>query len=116
MSLTALAVGLPLVLLLSLVTVVFPPAGVITVPLKFVVAGVTAAYDFLDYPFSVRGEGVRARMVFMKAEFWAVLGFGLTLAAILLIPFVGLFLLPFGVAGAARLVVERDKKLARSQG
>ncbi len=115
-SLSALAVGLPIVLLLSLITLIFPPAGVVTVPLKFIVAGLTAAYDFLDYPFSIRGEGVRARLVFMKTEFWAVLGFGLTIAAILLIPGVGLLLLPFGVAGATRLVAERDRKLARSPG
>jgi CysZ protein len=108
-SLTALAVGLPILSLLAVVTFVFPPAAVVTVPLKFLVAGLLAAYDLLDYPFSVRGEGVRTRLAFLRAEGWAVLGFGVTTAALLLIPLMGLFLLPFGVAGATRLVVRRDE-------
>ncbi len=110
-SLTALAIGLPILGVLALVTFLVPPAGVVTVPLKFVVTGLLAAYDFLDYPFSVRGAGVRERIAFMKREIWAVLGFGLSIAAILLVPGVGLLLLPFGVAGATRMVVEADHPL-----
>jgi len=105
-SLTALAVSLPILALLGLVTLLFPPAGVVTVPLKLIVAGLAAAYDFLDYPFSVRGVDVRERVAFMRANFSAVLGFGLSAAAVLLIPGMGLFLLPFGVAGATRMVVK----------
>jgi CysZ protein len=104
-TLTALALGLPVLALLSLVTFLAPPAAVVTVPLKFVVTGLIAAYDFIDYPFSVRGAGVRERLAFMRAELAAVLGFGCAIAALLLIPGLGLFLLPFGVAGATRLVV-----------
>jgi CysZ protein len=107
-SLTALALGLPILAVLALVTLAFPPAGVVTIPLKFLVTGLLAAYDLLDYPFSVRGEGVRARLAFMREQIWAVLGFGVTTAVLLLVPFMGLFLLPFGVAGATRLVVEQD--------
>jgi CysZ protein len=107
-SLTALAIGLPILGILALITFLAPPAGVVTVPLKFVVTGLLAAYDFLDYPFSVRGLGVRDRLAFMKREIWAVLGFGLGIAAILVVPGVGLLLLPLGVAGATRMVVEAD--------
>jgi CysZ protein len=110
-SLTALLIGLPILGVLALITFLAPPAGVVTIPLKFIVTGLLAAYDFLDYPFSVRGIGVRERLTFMKQEIWAVLGFGLSIAAILTIPGVGLFLLPLGVAGATRMVVERDKKI-----
>jgi CysZ protein len=110
-SLTALAIGLPILAVLALITFLAPPAGVVTIPLKFIVTGLLAAYDFLDYPFSVRGKGVRERLAFMKAEIWAVLGFGLSIAAVLLVPGIGLLLLPFGVAGATRMVVERDDKM-----
>lgn len=103
-SLTALAVTLPILAVLAVITLLFPPAAVVTVPLELVVTGLAAAYDFLDYPFSVRGVDVAARIAFMRANFWAVLGFGVTAAALLLIPGMALFLLPFGVAGAARLV------------
>ncbi len=109
-SLTALAIGLPVLGLLAVVTLVFPPAAVVTLPLKLLVTGLLAAYDFLDYPLSIRGEGVRARLAFMRAHFAAVLGFGLSVAAVLLVPGAGLLVLPWGVAGATRLVVERDAR------
>ncbi|GAC1544319.1 MAG: hypothetical protein NVS3B10_08470 [Polyangiales bacterium] len=104
-SLTALAIGLPILTVLASVTFVFPPAGVVTVPLKFVVTGVLAAYDLLDYPLSQRGQSVADRLLFIRGNFPAVLGFAVATAALLLIPGVGLFLLPFGVAGATRMVV-----------
>jgi CysZ protein len=107
-TLTALAVGLPLIAVLATVTFLFPPAGVVTVPLKFVVTGVLAAYDLLDYPLSLRGLSVRDRLVFIRRNFPAVLGFGVATAALLLVPGAGLFLLPFGAAGATRMVVEAD--------
>ena len=112
-TLTALALGLPVLALLALVTFLVPPASIVTVPLKFVVTGLMAAYDLLDYPLSLRGEGVRGRLDFMQRNFWAVLGFGVSVAAVLLVPGAGLFLLPFGVAGATRMVVERDRTVAR---
>lgn len=109
-SLVGLAVGLPILAVLAAITFLFPPAGVVTVPLKFVVAGLTAAYDFLDYPFSVRGQGVSARAAFMRENASAVLGFGLAAAALLLVPGMALALLPVGVAGATRLVVKGDAR------
>lgn len=105
-SLTALAIGLPILGGLALVTFLFPPAGVVTVPLKFVVTGILAAYDLLDYPLSQRGFSVTDRLVFMRKNASAVVGFGVATAALLLVPGAGLFLLPFGVAGATRMVVE----------
>jgi CysZ protein len=107
-ALGALVVSLPILAALTLVTLLFPPASVVTIPLKFGVTGLAIAYDFLDYPLSLRGEGVRSRWGFVRAHFSAVVGFGLTAAVLLLIPGIGLLLLPFGVAGAARLVVLAD--------
>lgn len=108
-TLTALAATLPILAVLAVVTLVFPPAAVVTVPLKLIVTGLAAAYDFLDYPFSVRGVEVASRIDFMRENFWAVLGFGVTAAALLLVPGMALLLLPFGVAGAARLVMESER-------
>ncbi len=105
-SLTALAIGLPVLGLLALVTFLFPPAGVVTIPLKFVVTGLLVAYDLLDYPLSQRGHSVSDRLAFMRRNFMAVLGFGVATGALLLIPGVALLVLPFGVAGATRLVLE----------
>jgi CysZ protein len=108
-TLTALAVSLPILAVLAVVTLLFPPAAVVTVPLKLTVTGLAVAYDFLDYPFSIRGIDVSARVDFMRANFWAVLGFGVSSAALLLIPGMALFLLPYGVAGASRLVMEAER-------
>ncbi|MBX3213835.1 MAG: EI24 domain-containing protein [Labilithrix sp.] len=108
-TLTALAVSLPLLALLTLITLLAPPASVVTVPLKFLVTGLAVAYDFLDYPLGLRGVGVRARLGFIRDHAAAVLGFGVAAALLLLVPGVGLVLLPFGVAGAARLVVATDQ-------
>lgn len=109
-SLTALAIGLPILALLALVTLLVPPAGVVTVPLKFIVTGLLAAYDLLDYPLSQRGLSVRERLAFMRRNFASILGFGVAMAALLLLPGVGLFLLPFGVAGATRMVLDAEAK------
>jgi uncharacterized protein involved in cysteine biosynthesis len=104
----ALAVSLPLIGLLALITFLFPPASVVTIPLKFLVTGLAVAYDFLDYPLGLRGVGVRSRAGFIKTHFSAVVGFGVAAALLLLIPGLGLLLLPFGVAGATRMVVAAD--------
>ncbi|MDB4938457.1 MAG: Sulfate transport system protein cysZ [Labilithrix sp.] len=108
-TLTALVIGLPILAILAVITFVFPPAGVVAVPLKFVVTGVLVAYDLLDYPLSLRGHSVGDRLSFIRRNFPAVLGFGVATAALLLIPGVGLLLLPFGVAGATRMVAAADR-------
>jgi uncharacterized protein involved in cysteine biosynthesis len=111
-TLTALAISLPILGVLALVTFAFPPAGTVTVPLKFLVTGVAVAYDFLDYPLSVRGAGALERLRFIRRHFAAVVGFGATGALLLLVPGIGLLLLPFGVAGATRMVAEADRRAA----
>jgi CysZ protein len=110
---TALIFGLPILSLLFVVTFFFPPAAVVTVPLKFVVTALMIAWDFLDYPLSVRGTTVGGRLRFMGTHFTSVLGFGIASGCLLLVPGIGLLLLPVGVAGATRLVVREERLLAR---
>jgi uncharacterized protein involved in cysteine biosynthesis len=102
-NLIALVIGLPILALLTLVDVLFPPAAVVCVPLKFVMSALMIAWDFLDYPLSMRGLSVGARLAWVRANFGATLGLGLAAGFVLLVPGVGLLLLPVGVAGAARL-------------
>ena len=108
---TGLLLGLPVLALLTVVTVLVPPAAIVTIPLKFVVTALMIAWDFLDYPLSVRGVSVAGRLRFLGAHFAAVLGFGLAAGFVLLVPGVGLFLLPIGVAGATRLVLAQERLL-----
>lgn len=107
-SLTALAIGLPVLAALTLISVIFPVAAVVTVPLKFLTLALLAAWDLLDYPLSLRGVPAGARLRWMWTHRAAVLGFGAATGGLLLVPGVGLLLLPFGVAGAARLVYQLD--------
>lgn len=109
-TLLALVITLPILGILGLITLLFPPAAVVTIPLKVIVAGVAITYDFIDYPLGLRGHGVRSRAGFMSTNFAACLGFGLAASAVLLVPGIGLLLLPFGVAGATRMVVLADAR------
>lgn len=105
----ALLVGVVMIGLLTLLELLAPPVAVVTVPLKFVLSAFLVAWDFLDYPLSMRGVRVRDRLRWIGLHFWSVLGFGLTSATLLLVPGVGLLLLPIGVVGATRLVVKIDQ-------
>lgn len=109
-TMTGLLVGGPILLLLAAVSLLAPPAAIVTVPLKAVVSSYLVAWDLLDYPFGLRGMRVRERLAWMRANAGAVLLFGLTSGAILLVPVLGLVMLPCGVAAATELVVrvERD--------
>lgn len=106
-----LFVGIPLLVMLAGISFLFPPAAVVTVPLKLVVVGLLAAWDFLDYPFSLRKLGLGERLTFMSDHFGAVLAFGVTIAILLLVPGVGLFLLPIGVVAGTRLVVQTERPI-----
>ncbi len=89
---------------LALLTFLFPPISVVTVPLKFCATALVVAWDFLDYPLEVRGGGVRKRLAWFMDHFGAAFGFGLAATGTLLLPFVGLIVLPAGVVGATHLV------------
>jgi CysZ protein len=103
-ALVALAVGVPIVGGLTVIGWLFPPALVVTLPLKLVVASLLLAWNLLDYPLGLRGVGVGARFGWCASRFGAVLGFGLAAGLLFAVPGLGLLALPCGVAGAARLV------------
>lgn len=108
-TLFGLMVGLPALFSLAALGFFVPPLVVVTVPLKLVVVGLLAAWDFLDYPLSLRGMRTRARVAFFVDHFGAVLGFGLAAAILLLVPGLGLVLLPAGVVGGTRLVLAAER-------
>lgn len=103
-----LAVGGTVLGGLLVVNFVFPPAAVVTVPLKFVVCAWLLAWDFLDYPLSIRGYGVRGRLGWVARNFDSFTTFGLAWTCLMIVPGMVLLLLPMGVAGATRLVVEDE--------
>lgn len=108
-TLTSLALGAPLLGLLTLVELMTGGIGSVVIePVKFLIVSLMVAWDLLDYPLSVRAVAVRDRLAWMRARKWYVLGFGAACAALMVIPGVGLLLLPAGAAGATRLVLHLD--------
>lgn len=98
--------GLPSLALLFVLSLAVPAAAPVLVPLKLAVTAAMVAWDFCDYPLSVRGVPVGARVTILRQHFRALLGFGLGLALASLVPLLLFALLPVGVVGATRLVHE----------
>jgi CysZ protein len=94
---------------LFVIDLIFPPAVVVTFPVKFLFVGWLLAWDFVDYPLGLRGYGVRARLGWASRHFGAFTAFGLSWAAVLVVPCAAPLLLPMGVAGATRLVVAAER-------
>jgi CysZ protein len=111
-SVLGLAVGVPLIVLLTLAAWLFPPAAVVTIPLKVTIAALSLAWDLLDYPLASHGLGVRARLRWCAHNPGALVGFGLAALLLFAVPGVGLLALPCGVAGAVRLVAGNARRTA----
>ena len=104
-SVVALVFTLPLLVPLVAIGIIVPPAAVVTTPLQFIVTAMGAAWDFCDYPLSIRGTRVADRLEFVRRNKRAVVGFGLGLGLLLLLPCSLILVLPAGVIGAAHLTV-----------
>lgn len=103
--LVPLAFGLPILALLVAVDLVLPFASVVTVPVKILVGATMLAWDFCDYPLSIRGVSMHARVAFIRRNVKVLLGFALGIMLLsLVLPCAILLVLPGGVAGAAKLV------------
>lgn len=107
-TLTTLAIGVPILILLTALELLLPPVAIVTMPLKFCVSAVLATWDLIDYPFSLRGADVQARYTWLKGNLGAAFGFGAMIALVALVPFLGLLMLPVGVAGATKLIFVRQ--------
>ncbi|HEY7311687.1 MAG TPA: EI24 domain-containing protein [Gemmataceae bacterium] len=107
--LMALTIGGTLLIVLFLISFFFPPAAVVTVPLKFIVCGWMLAWDFIDYPLAMRGVGLERRFAWVGRNFGAFTLFGLAWALLVIVPGVVLLILPMGVAGATQLVIADEE-------
>lgn len=108
-TLLALLLTVPILIPLVVIGIIFPVAAVITTPLEFAVTAFGAAWDFCDYPLSIRGTRVLERFEFFRRNKSAVAGFALGLGLLLLLPCTLVLVLPAGVIGAAHLVVMLEK-------
>jgi CysZ protein len=108
-AIVSIFISLPIFITLTLTEFFFPPAVIITTPLKFIATGFILAYDIIDYPLSLHLFGVRERTPWFRHYIWSTLGFGLSMEVIFLIPGAFLLLLPAGVCGATILVVAAER-------
>lgn len=111
-TLAGLLVALVFIVPLSVVTALVPALAVVTVPLKVVVAAFVLAWDVLDYPFSLQVLSVRERIRFIRANAVHVLAFGLMCEVALLIPGIGLLILPMAASGATDLLFGLSRRAA----
>lgn len=107
------SVGVALVLALTIVELLIPGSSIVILPVKIMVSAVFVSWDLLDYPLSVRDLGLVDRLGWMRRHVPEVLGFGVSLAVVFLLPCMQLLLLPAGVVGATSLLhavdlVERE--------
>jgi uncharacterized protein involved in cysteine biosynthesis len=96
----------PLLALLSLADLVFPPGAVLTVPLRLAFGSLWLAYTLFDYPQSLRGYPVRRRLRLLRRGFAPALGFGLACSALFWFPCATPFVLPAGVIAGTRIFWE----------
>jgi CysZ protein len=108
-TLIAAAFTLPILAVLALVSFFFPPASVVTFPIQLAVTAIAGAWDFCDYPLSIRGVPVAQRIDFVRRNFGAVMGFGFGLALLSFLPCTLLIVVPAGVIGAAQLTVSLER-------
>jgi CysZ protein len=66
------------------------------------------AVDYVDWPASRRGLGLRDRVAFLRSHQASMLGFGAGVWVLLIVPIVNLFFMPAAVAGGTRLFLELE--------
>jgi CysZ protein len=108
-AIVSIVISICIFLVLTSTEVFFPPAVIITTPLKILATALILAYDIIDYPLSLHLFGIRERTPWFKHYIWAAIGFGLAMEVIFLIPGAFLLLLPAGVCGATILVVAAER-------
>ncbi len=68
------------------------------------------ALDYIDWPASRRGQGIRQRLILVRTRPWLLLGFGAAVWLLMLIPFVNLWLMPAAVVGGTRLFLDLERR------
>lgn len=97
-----------LMLLIPLPLLFVPVVGTL---LSFVVAAVFIAWDYTDFCLSRDCPLLKDRMRAVWRHKWSLLGFG----SPLLIPFLGLAIMPFAILGATTLYFDRMKRAPESK-
>ena len=98
----------PVIGLLWVVALAFPPLALSSSVLQFFVGGAWLALSLLDYPLSLRGLGFRARLALFRRGYLDVFGFGAACSVLFAIPLFGVWGLPVAVVAAAELAAQLE--------
>jgi CysZ protein len=108
-QLLSVAVFAPMLAVLWVIAWAFPPALIVTLPLKALTLSAMFAWSLLDYPLSLRGLAAKQRLALLRTGWPRVLGFGAVLALVFAVPFFPLLFLPAAVAAAAEIAVALER-------
>ena len=93
----------PVLAILFLSELIFPVSVVATVPIRFAVAALWLAYTMFDYPQSLRGVPIRARLRLLRRALAPTIGYGVTCSLLFWTACAIPLLLPVGVIAATQL-------------
>jgi CysZ protein len=92
-----------LLLALGLILQFFPPLNVAVPPLWFLFGAWMFALEYSDYPLARHGLRFRRQRRLVRARRFEMLGFGVAVALLTLVPLVNFLVMPAAVAGATLL-------------
>lgn len=114
-TLLSSAVTVPLIVALTLLELVAPPAAVLTTPLKLLIGALGVAWTLFDYPLTLRGMRARERVALMRQHASLVLGFGTAFALVAYVACCNVAMLPVGVIAATQLLFQIERALPARQ-
>ncbi len=94
---------------IGMLTATVPPAAFVTGPMQIALIALTAAWDMLDYPYGRRHFGVRARLLAIREQSAASLGFGCGYLVMLAVPGMIFVAIVVGSVAATRLVIQNER-------
>jgi CysZ protein len=100
----AVAVSVPILVVLALVQFVLPWTAIVLAPAQWLVLCLAVAWNLLDTPLTLRGVPASVRIGLLLDHRPAILGFGAAFALLFWVPCLGIVLLPVGAVAATRLV------------
>ncbi len=80
--------------------------GLLTIP-AFLLSSLLLAFQFLDEVLDLYQINARTRIAFTINNFFSIIGFGISLSFLFLIPLMGIFMAPAAIAGASWLLAEK---------
>ena len=87
----------------ALLALLIPVVGPVLLAL---LGGFFLALAFLDYPLDRRKLGVKQKLAFCRRHRAEAMGFGLTVYAAMLVPFLNVLMIPAAAVGATRLYLD----------